>query len=343
MTINKALTIRGPATIDGENARTYGIVVGASDVTIDGLTVTRTTNPAQDGAIHVRNASRFILRNAHVTYAAGACISIVGGSNHLIASSELAYCEQEGFAVTETTNAIFSGDRIHHNNANRKFDPGWEAGAGKATVSTGLLFENNEVYDNVGPGLWCDVDCKNTTFRGNRVHHNTESGIFVEISDGAVIENNAVWENGWGFPSWGWGAGIRVSSSSNVEVRNNTVAWNADGITAVSQNRGHAVGGNYIHDNTIVLGPASSDSSDKFLLGWLSDWADNGLYSTGRGSGNRYWHSQSEPTNRFDWGGAYYTLSSFNGTPGEEGGRYLTASERDAALSAAGIPLTSSH
>ncbi len=340
VTINKRLTLRGPATIDGENTRTYGIVVGASDVVIDGLTITRTTNGAQDGAVRVRGADRFTIINAHITRAAGACISIAGGSGHLVDSTELAYCEQEGFHMTATSSSVFRDNDIHHNNPNRRFDTGWEAGAGKATVVNGLLFEGNTVRYNNGPGLWCDVDCRNVTFRGNRIHHNTESGIFFEISDGALIEDNVLWENGWGFPAWGWGAGIRISSSSNVEARRNVVAWNPDGIVVASQNRGHAVGGNNVHDNTIIMTPVASDSSDKFMLGFLQDWSGPLYTSNNRGSGNDYWHSEAEPYTRFGWSTTHSTLSSFNGTPGEEGGRYISATERDAILSASGVPLT---
>ncbi len=332
------MTLRGPATIDGENTRTYGIVVGASDVVVEGLTITRTTNPAQDGAVRVRNANRFTIRDAHITRAAGACISISGGSGHLVEDTELAYCAQEGFHMTATSSSIFRGNHIHHNNPNRAFDTGWEAGAGKATVVNGLLFEGNEVSYNNGPGLWCDVDCRNVTFRANRIHHNTESGIFFEISDGALIERNVIWENGWGFPAWGWGAGIRISSSANAEVRDNVVAWNPDGIVVVSQNRGYSTAGNNVHGNTVVMSAAASDSSDKYMLGFLQDWSGQ-LYTGGsRGSANKYWFDRSEPSTRFNWQGTHSTLGSFNGTPGEEGGRYLTVTERDAILQANSVP-----
>jgi parallel beta-helix repeat protein len=339
VTINKALTIRGPATVDGENSRTYGIVVGASDVTIDGLTITRTKSPVQDGAVRVRDANRFTIKNAIVTSSSGACISIAGGTGHLVQSTELAWCGQEGFHMTGTSNSTFRDDYIHHNNVAHAYDPGWEAGAGKATESSGLLFEGNEVSYNGGPGLWCDENCTNATFRGNRTHHNEQSGIFFEISDGALIEDNIVYENGWAMPGWGWGGGIRVSSASNVEIRDNVVAWNPDGISVISQNRGHAVGGNNIHENDIVIAPVSSDSGDKYLTCFLQDWSGPLYSSNNRGSLNRFWNSKSEPTTRFDWNGGYSTLSAYNATPAEESGRYLTISERDSVLSAHGVPL----
>ncbi len=343
VTINKALTLNGPATITGDNVRTYGVVVGASDVTIDGLTVVDTTNPAQDGAVRVRNASRFTFRNGHVLRAAGACISIAGGSGHKVLDSELAYCGQEGFHGTGMTDSLYARNHIHHNNPNHAHDPYWEAGAGKVTNSARVTFDANEVDHNGGPGLWCDIDCSNITYTNNRIHHNEQSGIFFEISTGATITGNIVWENGWSREAWGWGAGILISSSGGANVYGNTVAWNADGIAVISQSRADRdpTTNISIHNNTIVMRPQASDTSDKFGLGWLQDWSGT-LYSASSynvGSSNAYWNSLAEPSIRYNWNGGISTLSSFNGTPGEESGRYLTSTERDAALSSAGIPL----
>ena len=343
VTINKTLTIVGPATITGDNSRAYGIVVGANDVTIDGLTVIDTKNAAQDGGVRVRNSSRFTFENGHVLRAAGACISIAGGSGHKVLDSEFAYCGQEGFHATGLTDSLYQGNHIHHNNPNHAYDPGWEAGAGKLTNSARVTFDGNEVDHNGGPGLWCDIDCSNITYTNNRVHHNDEAGIFFEISTGATITGNSVWENGWKKMSWGWGAGILVSSSGGANVYGNTVAWNADGISVISQGRSDRdpTTNISVHDNSIATRSQASDSSDKYGLAWLQDWggALYGSSSNNSGSSNAYWNGQAEPSTRFNWNGGINNLSSFNGTPGEENGRYLSTTERDAALNGAGIPL----
>jgi parallel beta-helix repeat protein len=343
VTINKSLTLSGPATITGDNTRTYGVVVGASDVTLDGLTVVDTTNPAQDGAVRVRNASRFTFQNGHILRAAGACISIAGGSGHRVLDSELAYCGQEGFHGTSMTDSLYARNHIHDNNPNHAYDPYWEAGAGKLTNSARVTFDANEVDHNGGPGLWCDIACSNVTYSNNRIHHNEQAGIFFEISTGATITGNSVWENGWSHESWGWGAGILVSSSGGANVYGNTVAWNADGIAVISQSRSDRAPttNDSIHGNNVIMRAMSSDSSDKFALGWLQDWS-GALYTAGSANGgyaNAYWNSQAEPSNRYNWNGGMSTLNTFNGTPGEENGRYLSTTERDTALSLAGIPL----
>ena len=342
--IDKPLTLTtAGGRVDGERVRTHAFVVTSSDVTIDGFEITGTTNPAQDGAVRVRSADRFTLRNAHIHRTGGACVSIAGGSGHRVLDSELAYCAQQGYHITAVSNTTVARNRIHHNNPNFKYDPGWEAGGGKATVVRGLTFDANESYANNGPGLWCDVDCRDVTYRNNRIWDNTGPGIHFETSVGATIAGNRVWGNGYAWPAWGWGAGILISSSAGADIHGNVVAWNADGIVVLSQARGDNPGvrNNHVHDNVIMLSPRSSDTSDKFLLGWLEDHA-GGVYSSAannRGSGNRYWHAQAEPTwSRFGWNGAISRLTEFNATPGEASGRYLTRTERDVVLSDARMP-----
>jgi hypothetical protein len=329
-------------TVDGDGVRTYGFVVAADDVTIDGFEVTRTINPAQDGAIRVRGASRFTLRNATIHDTGGACVSISGGSGHRIVDSELSYCAQEGFHLASLSDTLFARNRIHHNNPKREYNAGWEAGGGKAARVRNVTFEANESWANNGPGLWCDVDCRDVVYRANRVWDNTGAGIFFETGVGATITSNRVWGNGFGHTAWGWGSGILISSSAGAQVTNNVVAWNADGIAVVSQARSDNPGvvNNLVRGNTIVLSPRSTDSSNKFLLAWLQDHS-GGIYdeaANNRGADNRYWHSQAEPTGRFEWSGLKSRLSDFNATPGEGDGAYLTVAQRDGALNEAGIP-----
>jgi hypothetical protein len=144
---------------------------------------------------------------------------------------------------------------------------------------------------------------------------------------------------------WGWGGGIVVSSAGGANVYGNTVAWNADGISVISQSRPDRapVINNYIHDNIVILKPQSSDTSDKLMVSYLQDWAGSVFdsASNNHGSGNSYWNSVAEPSGlKYAWNGGISTLSTFNSTPGEENGTYLSTIQRDSALNVAGIPLT---
>jgi parallel beta-helix repeat protein len=333
-------------TVEVTVRRTW-ITVTADDVTIIGLTMRHAASGPQNGALQESaGADRLIVRDSVLSDTHGAVVNLQGTVGSKLLNSDVSRGGQLGVHVggSFTRDVTIAGNRIHDNNT-EGFQTGWEAGGLKAAVSTNLVMSGNDVYGNDGPGLWCDIDCHNVTFSGNRVHDNTKAGIFFEISDGAVVTGNVVWENGWGSRAWGWGAGILISSSANAEVRDNVVAWNADGISVLTQNRSDAPGpivGNNVHDNTVVIAPTASDTSDKFLLGFLQDWSGV-LFnpaSNNRGASNRYWHAKAEPTGRFGWNGTMSRLDDFNATPGEEGGRYLTDSQRDSALSAAGVPLT---
>jgi parallel beta-helix repeat protein len=346
VTIRRPLTLRGyGSVIDGGGVRTIWVAVRSSDVTLEGFTM-RNAAPgiAQSGSIDVDGVDRFTARDLSLSGGSAADIRIWNGSGHTVADSDIAAGRQEGIVLWQVVDTAISGNRIHGNNT-AGYDPGLEAGGLKAGGARNLLLSGNEVDSNAGPGLWCDGMCVNTTITGNSIHDNTNEGILFEISSGAAITGNRVWNNGWGFTDWGWGGGIVVSSSSGAQVANNVVAWNADGIVVLSQDRSDAplVTGNYVHDNTIILAPRSGDTSDQIALGWLQDWAGN-LFdpaSNNRGAGNAYWIGSPEPEwARFGWNGPIDTLATFNATPGEAGGRYLTDAEKNSVLSAAGIAPT---
>jgi parallel beta-helix repeat protein len=346
VTIGKALTIRGPATITGDSSRVHAIVVTASDVTIDGLTILDTTNPAQDGAVQAYNVNRFTFKNGRILRAAGACIAMRNGSGHQVLNSELAYCGQEGFSGSALTDSLYAGNHIHHNNPNHAYDPYWEAGAGKiGNFSARVTFDNNEVDHNGGPGLWCDIDCSDITFSNNRIYSNEQSGIFFEISTGATITGNVVWDNGWSRTPWGWGAGILVASGGGANVYNNTVAWNADGIVVLSQGRDDRPADSgtevSVSNNVVIMSPQPTDNGPAFMLAWLDD-ASGVLYepaSGNHGGGNRYWSTEAESgAKRFAWAGEMTSLAEFAASPGGDGDRYLAPTELETVIREAGVP-----
>lgn len=325
----------------------------ADGVTVKGFRMRHAANDAQTGGIDLDGHSGWTIRDNVLSEAHGAVVSLSDGKGNRLLRNNIFRGGQQG-VHGNGTGAVVRGNQIHHNNT-EAFSAGWEAGGLKMALAENVTLTGNSVYRNDGPGLWCDIDCKNVTYTNNRVHHNQNAGIFFEISDGAEISGNKVYENGWGFPDWGWGAGILVSSSRNADVHDNTVAWNADGVTVLSQDRPadfgrdrarwNKVSGNAVHDNAIFRAPVSCcDYWDHLGLGWLQDW-DGTMYepaSNNRGARNRYWYPTAEGDgNRFEFGDrGYESLRDFNATPGEEDGRYLTNREKTQILSAAGVPTT---
>src|SRR4051794_14327903 len=247
--------------------------VRAAGVTIRAVTFRHAINApqAEQAALRVEASDAFSLVDSTLADAHGSLLGVDGGSRLLVQGNDLGEAGQEGFAITRATDGLVAQNRIHDNNT-AGFDPEWEAGGGKATRLRGVRFESNEVTNNAGPGLWCDIDCEHVTMSRNRVSGNERAGLFYEISIDGRISDNVVWSNGWGKTELGWGAGILISSSGATTVDGNIVAWNADGISVVSQDRDDAsvTAGSAIEvrDNLVVVG---QDASRPYALAWLDD------------------------------------------------------------------------
>ncbi|MCP3994543.1 MAG: right-handed parallel beta-helix repeat-containing protein, partial [bacterium] len=233
----------------------------ADDVTIRNLVVEKYASQAQGGAIQAwrpGSGSRgegWLIENVEtrLNHAAGIAV----GDSTTIRNVHAHHNGQQGITGTEVTNTLIESSEINHNNL-RGFNWGWEAGGIKFTRTTDLVFRDLSVHHNIGPGLWADIDCYNTTYENNTVYSNAAPGIFHEISYDAVIVGNVVYDNGHIKPEWLWGSGILIAASSNVEVYENVVTNNSDGISGIQQTRetedGPALLSNLnVHDNVITM------------------------------------------------------------------------------------------
>jgi parallel beta-helix repeat protein len=353
----------------------------ADGVTVQGFTMKHAANEWRSGAIQSREPTT---RNANGTYAwsrfkpdgddwniedntlsdAHGAIVSVRSDDADISNNEIFRGGQLGIH-NPRDNSRVSGNYIHHNNTERFcIEAGNCAGYstdGDSTVSATLVesggvkiaggqgfvsVSSNEISDNRGNGLWFDVGTHDIVASNNRVHHNARRGIFFEISDGAKIFSNIVYENGSARTNHVNGAGIQVGNSSNAEVYNNTLAWNADGIAVVGADREgteydlvHDV---HIHDNSILGTNSANKIKNHVALAWLQlpssklfDPANNNW-----GANNKYWYSSEEGSlERFRWGNSSIKkLAAFNATPGEENGSYLTQDEKGAVVASKGTP-----
>src|SRR5262249_36604775 len=157
------------------------------------------------GGIDSLEHSNISILDNTLTDAHGAIV-MLRGDNLKILRNDMSRGGQLGVGLARAADSLVQGNRIHDNNTD-DFAPAWEAGGLKSTRTTRLSIDHNEVYLNRGHGLWCDIDCQTVTFSDNRVHDNDNDGIKYEISRGARIYGNTVWNNGWAPPhGWGWGA-----------------------------------------------------------------------------------------------------------------------------------------
>ena len=290
------------AVLDGLEETKYAFTKGNSpypaNVTVRGLKITRYVPDFQSGAID-----------------AGGYAPSEGTTGWIIDSNEVAYNAEYGIRIGNSTR--IANNNVHHNgrlnigggghnttvdsneiafgNYLNTSDADFEAGGVKFTYTDSLRLSNNYVHDNVGPGLWMDLNNINTTIDGNRIDHNGSEGIIVEISYKTSIFNNTVTNNGWFDPrnryTWLWNAGIGVHASPDVEIYGNTVSGNYAGIVAIEQNRRrdpaefgpHVVQNLDVRDNTITQTNLPRTQSElSVAAGIVTDIAGNTSIFTGR-------------------------------------------------------------
>jgi hypothetical protein len=310
----------------------------SDNVTIQGMLFWHAANPAETGAIGNQDRNGWTLQDSQLYSAHGGIVSLGGASNpntqtrvlrNVIAGS--GYEAIDGF---RNTNTLIQGNNIYNNNLSGFDSVNW-AGAGVKVVQfTNLVIDQNEVRNNAGPGLWCDIGCQSVTFSNNQVHDNQGAGILYEISSGAKVYANAIWNCSPSAPA------INISSSANAEVYSNVVAWNNLGIAVFSEERSNRPSQGTVdinvHDNTIL-----SNGQSALALQWFQRGSGN-LFDSGSGnsgSSNAFWFpGEEDGSSRFRWQRYFSSLNDFKQTPSGANAHYLTLAERDQILSAWGIP-----
>jgi parallel beta-helix repeat protein len=330
--------------------RRYWVLGEAENVTIQGLTMRHAANEGRSGAIMNRmnhlddGYADWTLRDNVLSGAHGAVVSLTGAEGLKILNNDISRGGQLGIKSTGR-GEIIRANKIHHNNT-EQYNWRWEAGGLKSSHAEDVTVHSNEFYHNEGTAIWFDVDCSNITISDNRIHHNARHGIHYELSEGGEIFDNDLWENGWETPEWAFGSAISSANSRGTEIRDNILAWNADGISVIGLDR---EGGRWdrvtdvhVRHNIILGEDGLGGAKDDFALRWLQGWSKQ-MFEPGsdnRGQANLYWYAEPEGEQaRYEWAKTMYTsLEAFNNTPGEEGGRYLTGAEKLRIASKANIP-----
>jgi parallel beta-helix repeat protein len=334
----------------------------ADGVTIEGFTMKHAATEGRSAALMNRqkrltlpgeegtgSGSGWVVQNNRLSDAHGAVISLKHApglkilNNHIFRGGQLGI---HGAGNGE----IIQGNHIHHNNTEdftyQAYLGMGEAGGIKVGVYVrDTLVDSNMIYNNKGHGIHYDDDTDNNVLSNNRIYRNARKGIQYELSTGGKIFGNVFYENGWATPKWVDGSAITLSNSSTTEVYDNVLAWNADGITVLGQNRAGTTHDFprdiYIHDNIIITRDYASDPRNNFALAWLQEWSGK-LYDlsyNNRGENNLYWYPKPEGSLvRYEWKQEFSRLADFNRTRGEEKGRYLTDQQKATVLESNGIP-----
>lgn len=300
-----------------------------TDITIDSLVIEKYANPAQHGAIHMKYGdtltSRWTVRNTEVRWNHGTGIKV--GDNSTVTGSfihhngQLGIGSGAGSSQPRGANNLIENNEISYNTT-IPFSSGFEVGGTKFARDRDLLVRGNFVHHNIGPGLWCDVECIDAVFVDNIVANNRLSGIFYEISYGVVIRDNLIVGNGADAP-WLYSAGIVIAHSRDAQVYDNIVANNGAGIVGIQQNRGsgslgsHDVRNLKVHDNIIVstggkTGIGSPDTSSTSIFNsWGNEFEDNTYYFSNI-NGNYY-----------DWNGGAKSRPAWQAAGNDTDGTWL--------------------
>jgi parallel beta-helix repeat protein len=259
----------------------------ADNVTVSGLTIEMYAGAAQQGAINATGRSGWVITGNEVRRNHGPGISV--GPNAQVRQNYIHNNGQLGIGGSGN-NIVIEYNAIYRNNT-AHFYPAWEAGGVKFTATSNLIVRGNHSFFNDGPGLWTDHDNIDTLYENNTSEDNTWMGILHEISYAAIIRNNTIRRNGFGFDPWIIGAGILVTGSPNVEIYGNFLDGNADGIGAAQQNRGsgaygpHEIWNLWVHDNTVL--------NTKGWTGVVQDVNDNSVFTS---RNNRFENNQYQTT-----------------------------------------------
>jgi len=248
----------------------------ANNVTIKNLTVEKFAAPVQKAAIEggpgsgsLTTGANWIVQNNEIRLNHGNGVDINFGwqilDNYIHHNGDIGISGALGHR-TQQSGVLIQGNELAFNNY-AHVKPGFGAGGAKTSGTFGVIYRGNYSHDNEGSGFHSDDGSYDTLYDNNTSVHNTEQGIFHEISYQGTFRNNHLVGNGYIHPNgtfWMYGASLLSSTSQNDEAYCNTVeisAQGGNGINIIGQK--HAPGGsnisenNYFHHNTVIFDGAS--------------------------------------------------------------------------------------
>ncbi len=229
----------------------------ANAVTVRGLTIEHFATPPQGGAIQLGLGWKVYANEIRWNHAVGAML--VNADRAVLEKNLIHHNGQLGVGQYSTLNGTISANEVSDNNTDGFWIADWESGGIKTTWSNGGWVTGNLIKNNRGVGLWSDAYDDGRTFNSNQIIGNAADGIRYEIGRNGVIENNTITGNGLGTGRGSgrslWdGGGINVNTSSNVQVRDNVVANNVNGISIQSRTRGSGPWGVNVLRDIVVSG-----------------------------------------------------------------------------------------
>jgi len=200
------------AILDGNGLRisafASGSLSGDDNVTIENLEIRNYWPGRNQGPISARNpgdetneGKGWIVRNNNIHHNRGAGITV--GRDMQIINNDIYSNGQIGITGSGSLSAPMSdvlveNNRIYNNNTTRQ-SYNFHSGGIKITYAERLQFLNNEVYDNWGINVHCDIRCNDVVIADNTISYDLPSGLFAnivyELSTDGVIRDNTLSTN----------------------------------------------------------------------------------------------------------------------------------------------------
>ena len=175
-------------------------------------------------------------------------LTYFGGDGSIIRNNNIHHL-YFAFYSNGASNITIENNHIHHND---------QYGVDPHTGSHDIIIRNNTIYDNVGQGIICSLDCFNITIEGNKVYGNEGAGImFSRNMHESVARNNTVFDET---------ECIFISDSHRNQIYNNTVS-------------GCSVGGLYL----------KAGSTDNVLYNNIIMDSEKGIIVSNRSSDNTFY------------------------------------------------------
>lgn len=231
-------------TIEASYLQTALTLTNADNSVIRGMQFDRFATPANLRAAVLDVSDRVTFDNDIFMDNAMAGLSMMG-SNTVVDRSTFADNGQLGLHAYLTPGASITNSRMKHNNT-ELFDEQVEAGGAKLSKVTDIRFEGNLFDNNLGHGLWFDINVLDATIVHNEFYSNNGTGLLYEISSSAIIAGNESWANG--------GAGIRVIESADIDVYNNVLYKNDIALDVFESTRTQNVADVVIRNNVLMDG-----------------------------------------------------------------------------------------
>ena len=307
------------AIMDGNHTAVYAFQASTSHptgVVVKNLEIRNYQNASQQGAFRGDNGTSWTVINNSIHD--NSQIGVRMGPSWVVSNNKVYRNGVIGISGYQSNGATVTNNEVYNNNLSQapELPVNAEAAGIKFGVTSGATVSGNNVHHNYAKGIWMDHCTPTTLIEDNIITDNWHQGIFIEITYNAVVRSNTVERNALN-PA-GSRAGIHITNSPNVEVYNNTVRDNANGITGAQSTGVNATTGAfgplrtenfYVHDNIVRMARGKT--------GLTQNTGETAVFSTWN---NRFVHNTYQldtDTAFFQWAGVNKTWAQWQ-TAGQD-------------------------